>query len=122
MPTTVYVVAANQADRKWIEPALGRAAETKAVFLDDESSLLAKPMTSGRSCVIAFADASGLAALALVRALRSVGALLPVIVLGSHSAFRTAVEIARFPATDFLERPVSAHQLRAAVLRACPGP
>ena len=55
----------------------------------------------------------------LVRDLRSLGTLTPVIVLGSHTAFRTAVEIARFPATDFLERPVSAHQLRAAVLRAC---
>jgi FixJ family two-component response regulator len=46
--------------------------------------------------------------------------MLPVIVLGSHGAFRTAVDIARFAATDFLERPVSARQLRAAVCRACP--
>jgi FixJ family two-component response regulator len=119
MPTTVYVVAANQADRKWIESAFGRAAGTDTVFLSDESSLLSNP-PSGRSCVIALADGKGLGTLALVRAMRSTGSLIPVIVLGSHSAFRTAVEIARFPATDFLERPVSAHQLRAAVLRACP--
>jgi DNA-binding NtrC family response regulator len=44
-----------------------------------------------------------------------------VIVLGSHRAFRTAVNIARLEATDFLERPVSARQLRAAVRRACSG-
>jgi DNA-binding NtrC family response regulator len=47
--------------------------------------------------------------------------MLPVIVLGSHHAFRTAVDIARLEATDFLERPVSVRQLRAAVRRACPG-
>ena len=120
MPTTVYVVAAPQADRRWIEPALARATGTDTVFLDDEAPLLANP-PSGRCCVIALADANGLATLALVRELRRLGTLLPVIVLGPHTAFRTAVEIARFPATDFLERPVSAHQLRATVLRACSG-
>jgi FixJ family two-component response regulator len=120
MPTTVYVVAAPQADRRWIELALARAAGTNTVFLADQATLLANP-PSGRSCVIALADANELATLALVRELRNQGSLLPVIVLGSHTAFRTAVEIARLPATDFLERPVSAHQLRAAILRACPG-
>ena len=120
MPTTVYVVAANQADRKWIESVFGRTPGTDAVFLDDEASLLTNP-PSGRSCVIALADGTGLAALALVRTMRGAGTLIPVVVVGSHSAFRTAVEIARFPATDFLERPVSAHQLRAAVSRACAG-
>ena len=90
------------------------------MFVDDESSLLANP-PSGRSCAIALADANELATLALVRDLRRLGSMLPVIVLGSHTAFRTAVEIARFPATDVLERPVSEHQLRAAVQRACAG-
>jgi FixJ family two-component response regulator len=118
MPTTVIVIAAPHPDRSWIEAALARSADTDAVFLDDPSSLLAKPPT-GRSCVIALADANDLSTLALVRELRSRGSMLPVIVLGSHAAFRTAVEIARFPATDFLERPVSAHQLREAILRAC---
>ena len=57
--------------------------------------------------------------LKLVRELRDRGATLPVIVLGPYSAFRTAVEIARLEATDFLERPVSARQLRTAVSKAC---
>mgnify|MGYP003578548147 CR=1 FL=1 len=118
MPTTVYVVAAPPTDRRWIEAALARTARIDVVFLDDKSSLLANP-PSGRSCVVAMADAGEVATLALVRDLRSRGSMLAVIVLGSHTAFRMAVEIARLPATDFLERPVSAHQLRAAVLRAC---
>ena len=41
-----------------------------------------------------------------------------MIVLGPHSAFRTAVDIARLTRTDFLERPVSVRQLRAALRRA----
>lgn len=44
----------------------------------------------------------------------------PVIVLGPHTAFRSAIDIARLDATDFLERPVSMRQLHAAVCRACP--
>ncbi|MDM0117492.1 hypothetical protein QTI66_35845 [Variovorax sp. J22R133] len=120
MPTTVFVVAAEKADRRWIASAIAPAADMDAVFVDDEASLLASP-PSGRSCVIALADADEHATLALVRELRKLGTLLPVIVLGSHTAFRTAVEIARIPATDFLERPVSAHQLRQAILAACPG-
>ncbi len=35
--------------------------------------------------------------------------------LGPHSAFRTAVDVARLDGTDFLERPVSAQRLRAAL-------
>ena len=119
MPTIVHVVAAPPADRRWIESALAWPADTNSVFLADQATLLANP-PSGRSCVIALADMNELATLALVRELRCLGSLLPVIVLGSHTAFRTAVEIARLPATEFLERPVSAHQLRAAILRACP--
>ena len=119
MPTTVYVVAA-QSDRSWIESALAPGAGTDTVFLDDESSLLINPPSVG-CCVVVMADMNEAAALAMVRDLRSLGSMLPVIVLGSHTAFRTAVEIARFPATDFLERPVSGHQLRAAVSRACAG-
>jgi len=53
------------------------------------------------------AEPDAAATLALVRELRARHATLPVVVLGAHSAFRTAVDIARFPATDFLERPVS---------------
>ena len=52
-----------------------------------------------------------------MRGLRRRGEMLPVVMLGPHSAFRTAVDVARLSATDFLERPVSAQRLRAALLR-----
>lgn len=90
------------------------------MFFDDAATLLAR--VSEGSCLIASAEPDEAATLKLVRDLRGRGAMLPVIVLGPHSAFRMAVDIARLENTDFLERPVIVRQLRAAVrkaLKAC---
>ncbi len=87
-------------------------------FVDDGATLLAGIPCGRRNCLIASAEPDAAATLDLVRAMRDKGAALPVIVLGPHSAFRTAVDIARLDATDFLEHPVSAHQLCAAVRKA----
>jgi DNA-binding NtrC family response regulator len=119
MPSHVYVVVADPHDRAWIESALVRWVDA-VVFLDDPHGLPAKLPRGPGHCLIASADEDPAATLRLVRELRSAGAALPVIVLGPHSAFRTAVDIARLDATDFLERPVSVRQLCAAVRRACP--
>jgi two-component system response regulator FixJ len=120
MPTTVYVVDPDAAERVRIESALGRSVDA-VVFVESGDALLGNvPGTEG-ACLIASTEHDESATLELVRELRSRGVLLPVIVLGSHRAFRTAVNIARLEATDFLERPVSARQLRAAVRRACSG-
>jgi len=118
MPTTVYVVDPAPDDRVWIASTLAPSVDD-LVFVDDGAALLASVPGGTGSCLITSADADEAATLELVRDLRRSGAALPVIVLGPHSAFRTAVEIARLPATDFLERPVSARQLRDAVRRAC---
>jgi two-component system response regulator PhoP len=121
MSTTVYVVGFDPSERAWVRAALGRSAHA-VVDVAEGEDLLAH-MTSGPDqCVIASADVDGAATLALVRALRRQGILLPVIVLGPHSEFRTAVDIARLEATDFLERPVSARELRAALRRIRPDP
>lgn len=113
MPTTVYVVVADPAERAWIDAALAPTVDA-IVFMDGAALLARSPPCEG-ACLVAAAEPDAAAALKLVRDLRAMGAMLPVIVLGPHSAFRTAVDIARLAATDFLERPVSARQLRAAV-------
>jgi len=120
MATTVYVVDPDPAERAWIQSSLGRSSAA-VVFVDDGQALLANDPGPEDACLVASAEPDAAATLELVRELRRRGATLPVIVLGPHSAFRTAVDIARLEATDFLERPVSARQLRAAVRRACPG-
>ncbi len=117
MPITVYVIDPDPDERTWIQSALARNVDA-VVVLDDGATLLAcLPVPEG-ACLIASAEPDEAATLKLVRELRGRGATLPVIVLGPHSAFRTAVDIARFEATDFLQRPVSARQLCAAVSKA----
>jgi DNA-binding NtrC family response regulator len=118
MATTVYVIDADPDERTWIQSALAPSVDA-VVVLDDGSSLVANPLASEGTCLVASAEPDEAATLKLVRDLRGRGATLPVIVLGSHSAFRTAVDIARLEATNFLEHPVSAWQLRAAVSKAC---
>jgi FixJ family two-component response regulator len=118
MPTTVYVIESDPNERSWIRSALASNVDA-VVFLDDSAALLASPPPgSERACLIASAEPDQAATLKLVRELRCRGATLPVIVLGPHTAFRMAVEIARLAATDFLERPVTIRQLRAAVRKA----
>src|SRR5262245_8753361 len=120
MATTVYVIDHDPEEQAWIQTALAASVESE-VGLDGGAALLARlPVVAG-SCLVASTDPDEAATLELVRALRRRGETLPVIVLGPHSAFRTAVDIARLDATDFLERPVSVRQLLAAVRQACPG-
>jgi len=117
MGSTIFVIEHDPGERTWIESTLGPIADA-IVFVDDGAALLARQSIGEDACLVASAEADGALALELVRELRARGAMIPVIVLGPHSAFRTAVDIARLSATDFLERPVSARQLRAAVRRA----
>jgi two-component system response regulator FixJ len=119
MPTTVYLIDPDPDERTWIQSTLASSVDA-FVVLDDGAALLARLPAGEGACLIATAEPDEAATLKFVRELRGRGALLPVIVLGPHSAFRMAVDIARLEATDFLERPVSARQLRAAVHRACP--
>jgi len=84
----------------------------------DTDEIAGLPGGPGR-CLILTADKDETATLHLIREIRRLGNDIPVVVLGPHSAFRIAVEIARLEATDFLERPVSVRQLRSAVRRAC---
>ena len=120
-PPKVFVLDPEPRERGWIATVLGPAAASVA-FLDGPDELLHQPPAAGLSCVIAFADQDAAAAVELVRTLRGAGCAMPAIILGPHSAFRSAIDIARLDATDFLERPVTGRQLRAAVDRACRDP
>ncbi len=118
MGAFVFVIDPDLEERERIESALGPSGAS-VVFFNDGASLLAHSPACASACLIAAAEPDEGATLDLVRELRRRGIALPVIVLGSHSAFRTAVDIARLEATDFLERPVSARDLQRAVRRAC---
>ncbi|RZL93296.1 MAG: response regulator [Variovorax sp.] len=119
MPTIAYVVVADPHDRAWITSALAHDLVDSVAYANDDAVQLAGLSGGPGRCLILTADRDDTTTLRLVRELRRLGNDIPVIVLGPYSAFRTAVEIARLEATDFLERPVSVQQLRSAVRRAC---
>lgn len=119
MFNTVYVLEHDPVERKWLESALAGQAHA-LVFLNDGAALFERLPAQRGDCLLcgADADADASAALELVRGLRRRGEPLPVVVIGPHSAFRAAVDVARFAGTDFLERPVSVPRLRSALRRA----
>ena len=117
MPATVFVINSDNDERKWIAATLASGAH-EIVFLADLPELFARASVPPPACLLTSAEPDPAATLDLVRELRAGSSTLPVIVLGAHSAFRTAVDIARLPATDFLERPVSSRQLRLAIRKA----
>jgi FixJ family two-component response regulator len=117
-PPKVFVLDPDPVERNWIAAALAPAAGSVA-FLGRVEDVLHQCSGAGEACVIAFADQDAAGAVELVRSLRGAGCAIPAIILGPHSAFRSAIDIARLDATDFLERPVTERQLRAAVDRAC---
>jgi DNA-binding NtrC family response regulator len=116
MVNTVYVLERDPAEREWIESAL--AAQGRAlVFLGSVDELLGRLPAKAGDSLVCSTEPDEVAALELVRSLRQQGERLPVVMIGPHSAFRTAVDVARFEATHFLERPVSTQRLRAALRR-----
>jgi DNA-binding NtrC family response regulator len=116
MFNTVYVLERDPAECRWIESALAGRVRT-IVFLTDGATLPDWLAAQGGDCLLCSVEPDAKAALELVRGLRRRGEMLPVVMLGPHSAFRTAVDVARLAGTDFLERPVSAQRLRAALHR-----
>jgi DNA-binding NtrC family response regulator len=116
MFNTVYVLERDPAECRWIESALAGQVRT-LIFLQDGATLPDWLAAKGGDCLLCGAEPDAAAALELVRSLRRRGEMLPVVVIGPHSAFRTAVDVARLSGTDFLERPVSAQRLCAALRR-----
>jgi DNA-binding NtrC family response regulator len=116
MLNTVYVLEPDPAERRWIESALAGQVRT-LVLLEDGTTLAARLAAPDGDCLVCGTEPDASTSLALVRSLRRQGVVLPVVMLGPHSAFRTAVDLARLADTDFLERPVSAQRLRAAITR-----
>lgn len=115
MGTTVYVLDPDPDERTRIAAALTSHVDAVA-FLDDIDALPAHPGEG--ACLLVSAEPAESEAVSIIRELRRRGNMIAVIALGSHAAFRSAIDIARMEATDFLERPVSDRDLRRAVRRA----
>jgi DNA-binding NtrC family response regulator len=118
MNTTAYVIDPDPDERKRIEAFLSPGVEV-VCGLDDAEALLAVLGVRDEVCLIVSLEPNEEAVRELVCELRLSGSEIPVIVVGSRTAFRAATKIARLEFTDFLQRPLTAHKLRAAVERLC---
>ena len=118
MNTTAYVIDPDPEERERIEAILSPSVEV-VCGLDDAEALLAALGVRDGVCLIVSLEPDEAVALELVGELRLSGSEIPVIVVGSRTAFRAATKIARLEFTDFLQRPLTAHKLCAAVERLC---
>lgn len=118
MGITVYLAEPDPVQRRWLESTL--APHVEAVRgMDSAAALLGLLHDDEETCLIVDLTPDARAPVALVQQLRELGIAMPVIALGPPTALRSALELARLAATDYLPQPVSAGQLRAAVRRAC---
>lgn len=118
MGITVYVAEPDAAQRRWVEGTLAPHVES-VCGVDSAAALLGLLHDGEQSCLIVDLSPDAAAPLALVQQMRARGIAMPVIALGPADTLRSAVDLARMAHTDYLPRPVSAGQLRAAVQRAC---
>lgn len=114
--STVFVLESDPAERDSLAAALAGIGDAQVLLGRCEALFDHLPARAG-DCLVCGADIDGVSAAELVRTLRQRGEKLPVLVTGPITAFRTAVDVARLEAADFLERPVSARRLRSALQR-----
>ena len=112
-----YVIDPDAEERRWIEAVLSQTAEVVSGFNDAEG--LPGLVEEREGYIVIAVEPDEKATLELVKKLRRSGKLVPVIVVGPRTAFRTATDIARLGFTDYLERPLSAYRLRVAIERVC---
>jgi two-component system, LuxR family, response regulator FixJ len=79
---------------------------------------LAKFDTDLRGCVVTDLRMPSMDGIELIRELKSLGCLLPVIVITGHADVSRAVDAMKAGATDFIEKPYESEQLLRAV-RGC---
>lgn len=118
MTRTAYVLLADARQRTRIDAALVHCVD-RVVQLDGIDALPARAADNEQDCLIVSAESAEPDVVKTIGALRDRGNTIAVIALGSHAAFRQAVDIARFDGTDVLESPVTDRELRRAVRRMC---
>ena len=112
MAHTLYLVEPDPTERRRLQSVLAAAVDTVAAF-ENVETFRAQAGALDSGCLVASAALPRL--LALLKWLQRRGVALPVIVLDRDTAFRTAVEIMRAGATDFIETGFDDRHLLAAV-------
>lgn len=115
---TLSVIDPDPVERHRLQSVLSAVAETVAAFENVETFLAQVDALDSEGLV---ASAALPRLLALLKWLKRRGVALPVIVLDRDTAFRTAVEIMRAGAADFIESGFDDRHLLAAVRKVAHG-
>lgn len=113
----IFLVDDDDAVRASLRALLETAGYRTAGF-EAGIDFLESPDGALGACVLLDVKMPGLDGLEVQRRLNERGETLPVIILTGHGDIAMAVQAIRAGAVDFLEKPVSAKQLLASVLRA----
>ena len=111
---TVYIVDDDASVRDSLALMLGLAGYATAAFADAES-LLAAWSPEWKGCVVTDLRLPGASGIELQAELLRRGSRLPVVIITAHGDVPSARAAFRAEALDFLEKPFSDAQLRAAI-------
>jgi len=111
---TVFIIDDDAAVRDSIALMLGLEGYRTSVFADAEA-FLAAWREDWAGCVVADVKLPGRSGVELQEALRARGVALPFVIISAHGDVATARAAFRSQAVDFLEKPFSDAQLRAAI-------
>jgi two-component system CheB/CheR fusion protein len=114
---TVYVVDDDRMVRDAIRAELDGSGAVIADFASAEA-FLAGYCPDAEACLLLDVYLPAMSGLELVRQLRAAGDALPVVMVTGKGDVSIAVQAMKSGALDFIEKPVSAAQLHAAIARA----
>ena len=114
---TVYVVDDDDAARDSLVMLLKSDGLSAKDFVSAHD-YLATFDPEARGCIVSDLRMPGMDGIELIRELRGVGCILPVIVITGHADVSRAVDAMKAGASDFIEKPFESEQLLR-VIRAC---
>jgi two-component system, LuxR family, response regulator FixJ len=112
--TTVYVIDDDSAMRESLQFLL-RTANIRARTYESATAFLDALPRDSSGCVVTDVRMPGLSGLELLRKLKELGVVLPVIVITGHADVPLAVEAMKGGAADFIEKPFDDEVLLASV-------
>jgi two-component system CheB/CheR fusion protein len=114
---TVFIVDDDEDIRESVSAIIVEDGGNPISFASGEAFL--KDYRPGRhDCLLIDAYLPGMDGIALLRALREAGHLLPAIIITGNSDVAMAVQAMKAGASDFLEKPVKAEDILASIRRA----
>ena len=114
---TVFVVDDDEAALDSLVVLLRSEGLNPRAFSSAEAFLAALP-AGARGCVISDVRMPGMDGVQLLKTLKSMGCLLPVIVITGHADVTVAVQAMKAGAADFIEKPFES-ELILRLVRAC---